>query len=90
VDHVDAHSSDASRIKEVCIDMSGAYIAGVTEKLIEAEVTFDRFHVMKLIGEAVDTECRIETKGRPELEGSRYLWLENDANLSAAQQTERS
>ena len=25
-DHVDAHNSDASRIKEVCIDMSGAFI----------------------------------------------------------------
>ena len=29
-DWVDDHNSDASRIKEVCIDMSGAYIAGVS------------------------------------------------------------
>ena len=88
-DHVDAHNSDASRIKEVCIDMSGAYIAGVTENLTEAEITFDKFHVMKLIGEAVDKVRRAETKSRPELKGSRYLWLKNDANLSAAQMAER-
>ena len=42
-DHVDAHNSDASRIKEVCIDMSGAFIKGVTENLTEAEITFDKF-----------------------------------------------
>jgi transposase len=88
-DWVDAHNSDASRIKEVCIDMSGAYIAGVTENLTEAEITFDKFHVMKLIGEAVDKVRRIETKSRPELKGSRYLWLKNDANLSASQLAER-
>ena len=87
--HVDAHNSDASRIKEVCIDMSGAFIKGVTENLTEAEITFDKFHVMKLIGDAVDTVRRIETKSRPELKGSRYLWLKNDQNLSAAQMAER-
>jgi len=88
-DWVDAKGSDASRIKEVCIDMSGAYIAGVTENLTEAEVTFDKFHVMKLIGEAVDEVRRAETKSRPELKGSRYLWLKNDATLSAKQKAQR-
>jgi len=89
-DHVDAHNSDASRIKEVCIDMSGAYIAGVTENLTEAEITFDKFHVMKLIGDAVDKVRRAEVKSRPELKGSRYLWLKNDQNLSAEQKAART
>lgn len=47
-DWVDAHNSDASRIKEVCIDMSGAYIAGVTENLTEAEITFDESAGVKI------------------------------------------
>jgi transposase len=85
-DHVDAHNSDASRIKEVCVDMSGAFIKGVTENLTEAEITFDKFHVMKLIGDAVDKVRRAESKSRPELKRSRYLWLRNEANLSAEQQ----
>ena len=92
-DHVDAHNSDASRIKEVCIDMSGAFIKGVTENLTEAEITFDKFHVMKLIGEAVVPEARFqhdkvrrdEVKSRPELKRSRYLWLRNENNLTAEQ-----
>ena len=84
-DHVDTHNSDASRIKKVCIDMSGAFIKGVTENLTEAEITFDKFHVMKLIGDAVDKVRRDETKSRPELKRSRYLWLKNERNLSSEQ-----
>jgi transposase len=84
-DHVDAHNADASQIKQVCIDMSGAFIKGVTENLTEAEITFDKFHVMKLIGDAVDKVRRDESKSRPELKRSRYLWLKSERNLSAGQ-----
>ncbi len=82
-DHVDAHNSDASRIKEVCIDMSGAFIKGVTENLTEATITFDKFHVMQLMGRAVDDTRRVESKVRPELKGSRYVWLKNEQNLTS-------
>ena len=58
---------------------------GVTENLTEAEITFDKFHVMKLIGEAVDKVRRDESKSRPELKRTRYLWLKNERNLSADQ-----
>jgi transposase len=84
-DHVDGHNSDASRIKEVCIDMSAAYIKGVTENLTEAEITFDKFHAVKLVNDAVDHVRRIESKTQPSLKGSRYVWLKNEANLSAKQ-----
>ena len=82
-EHVDTHNSDASRIKEVCIDMSGAFIKGVTENLTEAEITFDKFHAVKLVNDAVDQVRRAESKGRPELKRSRYLWLRNEPSLSA-------
>jgi transposase len=82
-DHVDGHNSDASRIKQVCIDMSGAFIKGVSENLTEANITFDKFHVIKQVNEGVDEVRRQEVKTRTELKGSRYLWLKNEANLSA-------
>lgn len=87
-DHVDAHKSDASRIKEVCIDMSGAFIKGVTENLTEAEITFDKFHIVKLVNDAVDKVRRAEVKSRPELKGTRYAWTKNEANLTVAQAAE--
>ena len=64
---------------------SAAFIKGVAENLTEAEITFDKFHVMKLIGEAVDQVRRAEAKERPELKRTRYLWLKNERNLSADQ-----
>jgi transposase len=84
-DHLEDRGGDASRIKQACIDMSPAYISGVTENLTEAEITFDRFHVMKLLGDAVDDVRRAEVKARPELKGTRYVWTKNSANLTAKQ-----
>jgi transposase len=86
-DHLEDRGGDASRIKQACIDMSPAFISGVTENLTEAEITFDRFHVMKLIGDAVDEVRRAEVKARPELRGTRYVWTKNEPNLTAKQST---
>jgi transposase len=86
-EHVDDHNSDASRIKQICIDMSSAYIKGVTENLTEAEITFDKFHAVKLVNDAVDQVRRAESRQRPELKHSRYLWLKNERHLSVEQLT---
>ena len=83
-DDLEAHNGDASHVKQVCIDMSGAFIKGVTENLTEAAITFDKFHAVKLVNDAVDKVRRAESKGRPELKRSRYLWLRNEPSLSAA------
>jgi transposase len=86
-DDLEAHNGDASRIKQVCIDMSAAFIKGVTDNLTEAEITFDKFHAVKLVNDAVDKVRRAESKGRPELKRSRYLWLRNEPSLSAEART---
>jgi transposase len=86
-DHLEERGGDASHIKQTSIDMSPAFIAGVTENLTEAEITFDRFHVMKLIGDAVGEVRRSEVKARPELRGTRYIWAKNAPNLTARQST---
>jgi len=82
-DDLQAHNGDASHIKEVCIDMSAAFIKGVGHNLTEAEITFDKFHAVKIVNDAVDKVRRDESKTRPELKRSRYLWLKNEPNLSA-------
>jgi transposase len=48
-------------------------------------ITFDRFHVVAKGNEAVDEVRRAESKSRPELKRSRYVWLKNEANLTAHQ-----
>jgi transposase len=86
-DHLEDRGGDASRIKQACIDMSAAFIRGVTDNLTEAEITFDRFHVMKLLAEAIDAVRRAEVNARPELRGTRYVWTKNQPNLTAKQST---
>jgi len=83
-----AHGGDPQAIAEVCIDMSPAFIAGVTQSLPNAQITFDKFHVVRLINDAVDVVRRTEQKSRAELKKSRYLWLKNPQNLSTRQRTQ--
>ena len=65
--------------------MSPAFIKGAREQFPEAELTFDKFHIMKIINDAVDQVRRQEQKERPELTRSRYVWLKNPGNLTQAQ-----
>ncbi len=48
------HGAVPEQVQLVAIDMSAAYQKGVAEQLPLAQVVFDRFHVMKLAGEALD------------------------------------
>src|SRR5271170_674503 len=81
-----AHGGDAEAIDEVCIDMSPAFIKGTAEHLPNAAVTFDKFHAVKIVNDAVDQVRRAEQKGQSVLRGTRYIWLRNPANLSDRQQ----
>jgi len=87
---LEAHGGDAARIKEASLDMSQAFVKGLREYFPNAHLTFDRFHVMKIIGEAVDTVRRKEIKERPELKRTRYIWLKNPSNLTANQERKLS
>jgi len=69
--------------------MSPAFIKGVRENLPKAQVTFDKFHIMKIINHGVDKVRRAEAKTNPLLIGSRYAVLKNDANLTDKQQEKK-
>mgnify|MGYP001580396404 CR=1 FL=1 len=80
-----AHGGAAAAIGEVCCDMSPAFISGTEEHFPQAYLTFDKFHVLKIINEAVDEVRRQERASRPELTKTRYLWLKNPENLTVRQ-----
>ena len=80
-----AHGGDPRAVAKVCIDMSQAFIKGATEHLPEAEITFDKFHAVAIVNEAVDKVRRSEQKNRPELKNTRYIWLKNTTNLTNSQ-----
>jgi len=84
-DDLAVHGGVPEAIGEVCIDMSPAFIKGVAEGLPNAAITFDKFHAVKAINDAVDQVRRAEQKQQSLLRGTRYIWLRNPANLSDRQ-----
>lgn len=80
-----AHSGDPKKITAVSCDMSPAFIKGVHEHLPNAKITFDRFHLTKIVNDAVDAVRREEVAFNEDLRKTRYLWLTNWDNLSLSQ-----
>jgi transposase len=75
-------------IEAVALDMWDPYIASVREHVPEAggKIVFDKFHIAKHLGEAVDRVRRRENKtlraaGDDRLAGTRYDWLRNPAAM---------
>jgi transposase len=76
-------------ILAVAMDMSGSYAGAVEEKLPEADIVYDRFHVSQLLNKAVDEvrrgeSRRLSAQGDDCLKGTRYQWLFHPANLGEA------
>lgn len=79
------HSGEPAAVEEMCSDMSPAFISGVEANFPNAHLTFDKFHVLKILNEAVDEVRRNEQKNHPELARTRYIWLKNPENLKGSQ-----
>jgi transposase len=79
-------------IESVSMDMWPAFINATLESLAGAQekIAFDKFHVAKYLGEAVDKVRRQEHKalmseGYEDLKGSKYDWLYNPENMTQKQ-----
>ena len=79
------HNGSIKDIKDVSCDMSPAFIKGVTENLPNATITFDKFHILKIINEAVDQVRKEEVSTNKLLKGTKYIWLKNHKNLTVKQ-----
>ncbi len=82
---LEASNGDRNQITDVSCDMSPAFIKGVGEYLPKAKITFDKFHIIKIINKAVDGVRRTEAKDNPLLKGTKYIFLKNDNNLTIKQ-----
>ena len=85
--HLKEHGGNPEAISEASIDMSPAFMTGVGTHLPQASITFDKFHVIKLLNKAVDDIRKEERRTEPLLKSTRYLWLKNPGNLTKGQTT---
>jgi len=80
-----AHNADPENITSVSIDMSAAFIKGVTENLPNARITFDKFHVIAHASDAVSDMRIQEQKTDPALKDLRWTLLKDRSKLSRDQ-----
>jgi transposase len=81
-DFLEAHGSDRNAVTDASVDMGAAFEAGVKALFPQAEITFDKFHVIKLADEAVDEVRRQGAKSNFQIRGRRYIFLKNVDRLT--------
>lgn len=74
-----------NQIEEVCIYFSTAFIAGSLEAYSEADITFDRFHVKKMLNEAMNKVRIAERREQGQLKSLNYTLLKSRNKLQALQ-----
>ena len=78
-------------IEAIAMDMWDPYVASVTENIQDGgkKIVYDKFHIAKHLGDAVDKVRRKENRmlraaGDDRLTGTRYDWLRNPAAMEPA------
>jgi transposase len=83
-----AHEGHVEAIESISMDMWPAFIKGVAENLPNAQITFDKFHVIAHASSAIDKTRRIEQKTDPALKGVRWALLKDTSRLSESQRAD--
>ena len=78
------------QIEETCMDLSPAFIGGVSQNFSNATICFDKFHITKLLHEAMDDVRKLERINHDAIKGYKYVFLKNYKNLTGYQKGELS
>ena len=78
-----------SAIKVAAMDMWPAYINAVSRHLPNAKIAFDRFHITKHLGDAVNAVRKEEhrkllAEGDATLTKTKYVWLQKPSRMKRA------
>ena len=73
------------QITHTVLDMSRSFIAGTMQNFPQAAIVFDRFHLKKLLNEALDSLRKGERKEHEQLKGHKYLFLKKQRDLAEHQ-----
>jgi transposase len=91
VQALEAHNGHRHAITQVSMDMSAAYEGGVKENCHNAQVVFDKFHVIANASKRVEQVRRAEVRLgdqdiRDALRKSQWLWRKNPENHNEQEQ----
>jgi transposase len=90
VEVLEKHHGHRHAITQVAMDMSAAYQRGARENCRNAQVVFDKFHVIQSLNKAVDQVRRREVKVGAKgvwgaLHKTQWIWRKNPENLTPEQ-----
>lgn len=75
------HNGHPKAITQIAIDMSPAYMKGVREHFGNAQIVFDKFHVVSQVVGAMEEvrrkEARQDAEAREQLQNTSWLWRKN-------------
>jgi len=80
-----AHGAKPAQVQLAALDMSAAYQKGIREHLPDAQIVFDRFHVMQLAGKALDEVRKHLQHEGAQMKGALWALRGNESRLSQAQ-----
>jgi transposase len=84
------HNGHPKAITQIAIDMSPAYMKGVRENFGNAQIVFDKFHVVSQVVKAVEEvrrkEARQDAQAREQLARTSWLWRKNPESWTAGEE----
>lgn len=85
-DYLASKEISAKDVEHISMDMSPSFISGAMKFFPESEIHFDRFHIVKLLHEAMNKVRQSERKEHDELKGHKYTFLKDKEKLSKKRQ----
>lgn len=80
------HNGKVEKITDITCDMNMGFTAEIRRTFKKAKITYDKFHVIKVINEALDKVRKSEISEEPVLRKTKYIWLKNKSKLSEKQE----
>lgn len=87
---LERHGGDSERIQSITCDMSPSYLPGTRENFPNAKQVIDKFHVKKLLIDALDKTRKQEQREvdeKQEIFRARRLFMIPEAKMTEAQRT---
>ncbi len=75
VEQLELKGGDRKQVEQVCIDMSPAFITGALNMFKNASLTFDKFHIIQHLNQAMDEVRKGERAGNELIK--KHWWCVN-------------
>lgn len=80
------HKGKIENVTDITCDMNMGFTTEIKRTFKKAKITYDKFHVVKVINEALDKVRKSEVSEQPLLKKTKYIWLKNKTNLNTKQE----